>query len=171
MKLNELTALGIRLLGIYLLIRAFTTLIAAISSSMSNVQTAYGDLSPFLYFGITEAIVFFLCAFGLIKFPVYIANKITPKSPEESSGLHANGELLEKTAFVVIGVYILTWAVPDLLDNSIYLFQLKSFVPHDNQAWYETWGLQVVTVFEIAIGLYLTLGAKGLHKTIVRLRQ
>ena len=171
MKLNEVTALALRVLGIYLAVRALRTITMYTVRYNQVPESNFGDTTNLIYAGYAEGVVFFLCAALLLKFPVSIANKIIPRSSTDSPIINTSGQSLEISAFVIIGVYTLSWSIPDLIDNSIYMYELKQFVPGDNKAWVDAVGRQLVTLIEITIGFYLALGSKSLHKVITKLRQ
>ncbi|MDI3326644.1 hypothetical protein QKW35_19895 [Pontibacterium granulatum] len=168
MKLNEVTALALRILGIYLAIRALRTFTMYTVRYDQVTESNFGDTANLVY---AEGVIFFLCAALLLKFPASIANKIVPRSSTNSPIINTSGQSLEISAFVIIGVFTLSWSVPDLIDNAIYMYELKQFVHGDNRAWTDAVGRQFVTLIEIAIGLYLALGSRGLHKVINKLRQ
>ncbi|WP_068544379.1 hypothetical protein [Thalassotalea crassostreae] len=130
--MNQLEALGvgIRLLGIFLLaflIRdipiAFETLsqYKKFNSSGSNGMTFYAAMS---IFGVLISLL-------MIKFPTFIAQMLVAKSSAKSAELKGDIETFQTTGIIILGIYILSWAIPDLIHNIISLWQSKEYRPND----------------------------------------
>lgn len=163
MKIVELLAVGIRILGIYLVLQ--------ILMSFSEIYQLYqftGDagIAAYPYVLVAEVIVLGLVAFALIKFPITISRKLIPNDPDEKLNLPNNAEKLIAVAFVVIGVYILTWSVPDLIFNFLWLAYSHSQDFGYEQNFQEALINQAATILEIGIGLYLVLGSRGLSRVL-----
>ena len=89
---------------------------------------------------------------------------------DADAGTSPSIETLQKLAFTCIGVYILALAIPDVAKVIYYYWQLS--VPGGSQigTGAERGAAIVGTAVEIAIGLWLVLGAGGLANLIHRLR-
>jgi len=172
MNTIELLAVGIRLLGLYLLFKSLQFLASAYFS-YHQVSLSMHDFNPFMISGgyIVSALLMFLCCGLFIKFPVTVADKLLPRVGKTDTELSGDAVQLQLAGFSLLGVYILSWAIPDLINN----FALLAFIPNDDPSYssgsnpYDIINL-AVTVVEVVIGLYLVLQSQGLVNLIKRLR-
>lgn len=163
MKLTEVAAIGIRILGILLFIKM-------ISSSVSwfVARDVAGEI-PFstatILSGFALPIIISLIA---IKYPVTIAGYLVPRSSQPSAELETDGKAIQLAAFVVLGVYLVTNAIPKFIYNAMMIiFYVEYDVRFDSTVYYIS---ELTTAIEIATGLYLMLGANGIYLLIRRLR-
>ncbi|PTU76075.1 hypothetical protein [Pseudomonas mangrovi] len=166
MFLLNITALFVRIFGIYMLLLTFLQQRGIYSSlgaiiedpSLLNLATPAMAITGFL-------------ALIMIVFPVSIARMLLPRTSSESPSLSSGAHAIEVCAFTVLGVYILSRTLPDLLHNLIYLIisakHPSLFGEADRADFYVATG---VTLFEIAIGTYVALGAKKLSTLLNTLR-
>lgn len=169
MRTIEALGIGIRVLGLFLfatLLRDMPLIIETISQyktldpNANNSMTIYAALS----------LIFIMCALLMIKFPISVAKLITAKSEIPSPELNGDLALLQTTAITILGVYIVSWAVPDLVGNIIGLLNLNTYIPNDEVGKAYIWNDLITTMVEIAIGLYCAINAKGIKKLINTLR-
>lgn len=171
MKLIELLAVGIRILGVYFLIKALTSLPSAFSL-LSTYSTNVGMEADYIVKAIVYAnvLIFAIASFFLTKFPITISGFLIPVDIKSASTASVESSVLSIAAFTITGIYILSWSLPNLLFNSLALYNMSRLNFTDGLQYSETTINIVVNFVEIAIALYLVLGANGLHKIIVKLR-
>lgn len=174
MKSIELLSTGIRLLGIYVFIYALRTGIYQYQAIIQLRSTSQDDMVVFTNLALIQVGLLFIVSLLMCKFPVSLAKWLLPKTKGNEVALDGTAKDIEVSIFTIFGVYILSWAIPDLFNNGIWW-------------WYSThieisgmWGQgagseyiinQIVTVLEIAIGLYLCLRAQGLSNLLRKLRE
>jgi hypothetical protein len=169
MKSIELLALGLRLLGFYTLVMAARTAAFFIQISLSpNQWQLHENLHGFIGAGAAITAAIFCAGILLIKFPINTAKWILPKSDDSDPVLSGSAKDIQTAAFCILGVYILSWALPALLTNLvIWNTQIKSSIPpFESQYFFFT----AITVLQILLGLYLMLQAHGLSNLLWRLR-
>ncbi len=175
MKSIELLATGIRLLGIYVFINAAQMGITQYSMNYQLNNNFYEGAEIYLYAGIILTGVLVFISLIMLKFPVTIANWLLPKTKGDEVVFDGSARDIEVSAFVIIGVYILSWTIPDLLDNGLQLWRIA-----ERESLGHSWGSQykheyvfneMVTVLEIAIGIFLCLRARGLSYLLYKIRE
>ncbi len=174
MKSIELLATGIRLLGIYVFIYAIRTGIYQYQAVMQYRSTSQDDMVVFTYLALVQVALLFVASILMFKFPVLLSKWLLPKTKENEVILDGTAKDIEVSIFVVIGVYILSWAIPDLFHNGLWWWysshsQISNMWEQGTKSEYII--NQIVTVLEIAIGLCLCLRAKGLSNLLRRLRE
>ena len=179
MKSLEILALGVRLVGIYFLLNI-----------LSFWAGSYGPIIyQWMYVGVDESIaqlnlqllLFYsivglfslLACFVLIRFPLTVSGWLLPRSKADEPVFNGSIEDLKIAAFIIMGVYILSWAVPGFFYNTAMLIKLQN--PQFMALYHRDEGVEyiiraLVSVLEIAVGLYLCLQARGLNALINRLR-
>lgn len=171
MTLHELASVGFRLLGVYVVVVVIQTL--ASSFQIYTSWATYPEINLAAVRGILllQIILLSLLALVLFKFPSTLANLLLGKcvtgdkpapSIKESTILDAG--------FCLLGVYILSWAIPDLIYNGLEIYhQVASESYYRADVLYVV-VLEIATILEIAIGAFLALRAKGLRKLLWRIR-
>ncbi|MCV6613740.1 MAG: hypothetical protein OIF35_02105, partial [Cellvibrionaceae bacterium] len=137
MKSIELLSTGIRLLGIYTLIYALRTSVSQFQLLPQYKSGAVGIeqyMAMYIYTALGVLALLLLAAFVMIKFPRALASWILPKTKESDIDFNGSSRDVEISVFTIIGVYMLTWAIPDLLYNGLWLWQLG------NSAMGDLWG-------------------------------
>lgn len=172
MKTIEVLAIGIRLLGIYFVVKFFQFISSAYISYHQLAYAMPDVIPPILASGyaICALVMLAFCAL-FIKFPTIIASKLLPKTNKESAVLSGDAAQLQLAGFSLLGIYILSWAIPDLIHNSALLVVMPSYEPSYsiNDRPYDLINVGV-TLIELVIGLYLVLQAKGLVKLLAKIR-
>jgi hypothetical protein len=171
MQTIESIALGIRLLGIFLfvmLLRDMPQVIESISLYKSLSQGPNSGNLMHIYAAISIAAI--LLSLIMIKFPISVSKLLSSKSIQDSPKLSIDLDIAKITGITILGVYILSWAIPDLIHNIIGLFQAKAYAAHDEANIAYIWNSLITTVVEIAIGLYCALNSNGIVKLIAKLR-
>ncbi|MDQ2075171.1 hypothetical protein [Marinimicrobium sp. ABcell2] len=174
MKSIDILAIGIRIVGIVFILR----LIQYLSDSYSSIyrwtlSSPEENLTYILVIYGTVGLAFSVICFILIKFPVTVSRWLLPKSKDDEPVFNGSIDDLRIAAFTIIGVYILSWAIPDLFYNASMLVKVQSeglanLYSRDSTITYLIQG--GITILEILIGLYLCLQAKGLNKLILKFR-
>lgn len=173
MKSIDLLSTGIRLLGMYVFIYAFRNGFSQYQAILQFRSTSQDDMQVFAYVAIFQVVLLFIASFLMFKFPVSLAKWILPKTKDDEVALDGSAKDIEITIFTVIGIYILSWAIPDLFHNSIWWWY--SAHSEISDMWEQGGSTQyiinqIVTVLELAIGLYLCLRAQGLSNLLHKLR-
>jgi len=166
MFLLNVTALFVRVLGVYLLLK-----IVIQHRGLSSSLAAVGEDSSLLYLLTPGSVILSLVALAMIYFPVSIARMLIPKTSSESPSLGDGARALEICAYTVMGVYILSWALPDLVEKVVYVV-LAAQTPsplseEDRTGLYVSMG---VTLLEIAIGAFLALRAVTVSSLVMAIR-
>jgi len=172
MKGLELLAVGIRLIGFICILKAAKGLSEAFSSySQFSIQIP-GESPALLILGyVFTTLVLLVLALIFIKFPLSISRKLMPVSDIDEPMINGSMQDFQLSCFTILGVYILSWSIPDFIHNACLIIFLSDQDGYKHiERPYDIIN-QVVTVFEISIGLYLTLKARGLLNLIQTLRQ
>lgn len=174
MKSIELLSTGIRLLGIYIFLYAIRTGVYQYQAVLQFRSNSQDDMAVYTYVALIQVSLLFIASFLMFKFPVSLAKWLLPKTKENEVILDGSAKDIEISIFAVIGVYILSWAIPDLFHNGLWWWY--STHSEIRGLWETGRGIeykmdQVVTVLEIAIGLYLCLRAQGLSNLLRKLRE
>ncbi len=162
------------MLGIYAFIYAFRTGIYQYQAVMQYRSTLQDDMVAFTYLSLIQVGILFVASLIMFKFPVSFAKWLLPKTKENEVVFDGTAQDIEISIFTIIGVYILSWAIPDLFNNGIWWWY--STHSEFSGMWEQGGGTeyiinQIVTALEIAIGLYLCLRAQGLSNLLRRLRE
>lgn len=174
MKSIELLSTGIRLLGIYVFIYAIRTGIYQYQAVLQFRSNSQDDMAVYTYVALIQVSLLIIASVLMFKFPVSLAKWILPKTKENEVSLDGSAKDIEVSIFAAIGVYILSWAIPDLFHNGLWWWystqsEISSMWEQGGPNEYKI--NQIVTVLEIAIGLYLCLRAQGLSNMLRRLRE
>jgi uncharacterized protein YqhQ len=114
-----------------------------------------------LFVGIAAAI--------FIKFPLTLAKQLSPTSSKEELSFSKNSNAILDVFICLLGIYILSWAVPDLVDNSLYIY-LNKDNDFQMQAVRDTYVSLYTTVVEIIIGLCFAIWGKSFINILRRVR-
>lgn len=173
MKSIELLATGLRLVGIYLIV---VTVQTGLSNYQALVQfsgaATQANLDGFFLYVVLHVFLLGAASVILIRFPSAIARWLIPETKKDDVVLNGSAKDIQTTLFCVLGIYILSWAVPDLFHNLLWLWfeaRQRAGIGEDREFSVVTLSL-LVTLIEIAVGLYLTLQAAGLSHLLWRFR-
>jgi hypothetical protein len=168
MRLLEITAIGIRLFGILLFLKLLNDVTGWLTvygpgyASGDNVEI--NSLVILLYcIPIVLSLVF-------IKFPVSIAKLIVPVTSSSSPELESDGKTIQYAGLTLLGVYVLTYAIPNLVYYVISIFIIVNSRADLGESQYSYVINLISTLVELGIGVYLILGVNGLVKFISKLR-
>ena len=164
MKADQLIALFVRLLAISIVLFGLR--------QIASTATYYLEAESAVAVWITALTVFvlFLIAVMLWRYPLTVARKLYVSDPEPTKTTDWTIESLYEIGFVLLGVYIVYTAVTSLMFWWLYAilasesFENRAIFNVDNKASI------ILSVIELAIGLWLVLGAKGLRQVLFNLR-
>lgn len=114
--------------------------------------------------------LFILFSIVLWKFPMTIAGRLVPGRDNEDPITGASIEHVQATVLTTVGIIILAVRLPDIIYWSVYLYSMSKvdnppqFVDPDVIAPF------VTTFFEILLGLWLALRARGIIGFVKYLR-
>lgn len=174
MNIVRLLATAIRILGIYLLLKILYEVWWFVYSNTYLVDSL-ADNGDALNFGVYSWIIIHcIGAVMMVVLPVKIAAwVVSGKLPAETkTDIEPQG--LEVSAFVIIGVVIVARAIPDAITSCVWLWyqntgQISDRLTVGSSEEFVI-GL-IIALLELAIGLYLVFGAKGLQAMVSKFRQ
>ena len=103
-------------------------------------------------------------------FPLALANKLIPDIKTKDAPVPLDPGSIEVVAFSVMGLWVLTTAIPDIFHWATYVYQVKNKHFGYFELTSENIGNIVSTVVELVIGFWLLFGARGLLGVIRRAR-
>lgn len=166
MPKEQIVGIAVRLFAVFL---ALYTLRYA--SSMLPYAAAPPPNSISFWFIGTLALFPILAAVLLWFFPLTVATRLIPdiKAKETSTSLGAGD--VEVVAFSVMGLWVLTTAIPDIFYWVTFVYRVESAGVGSPELSPENIGNIVATVVEFVIGFWLLFGSKGLLGIIRSARQ
>lgn len=168
MKIIEVLAIAIRLLGIWLLIRMLESLpdwlqVMAIIDSGRPLP----EHIAYIPYAIFAALA--LIAFLMLKLPTKLAELLVGNLRSDSPLLEEKGQAIQIAGITIIGIYMLTRAIPDLFHNAGMLWATSKHLMGASDLWVTNLNI-AITLIELGIGFYCALGAQGITKVIHKLR-
>lgn len=167
MKLIEMLAVGLRLLGVYLVYSVCHTLLTRYGYWAAMQSQFEGHAFWLVGLILLETLLFSGVAFLLLRFPITVAKWLLGKQSGAEPVLQGTFNDLQTVLFCVTGVYVLSQSLPYLAESLLWLLGSS-----DEQA--ESGLVRVIPtlvgLLQTAVGLYLTLQAKGLSRLLTRLR-
>lgn len=165
MRKEQVVGLALRLFAIFLFIQALRQA-AALIPYLADSATARVSLSLV----VVSTLVPVAIAVFLWLLPLTIATKLIPgvNAKEPRSTLTATE--IASVAFPVLGLWVLTSAVPDTFYWAMFIYIVKSSDVGRPELSPENIGNIVATVVELLIGFWLLLGSKGVFGLLKRLR-
>jgi hypothetical protein len=162
---EQIVGLAVRLFAVFLVIyvvRHASSLIPLLSeSSKYRVGAAY--LTLIVLFPIVAAIL-------LWRLPLTVAATLIPGVNTKKRPRPINSTDMERVAFTILGVWVFATAIPDVVYWTTFVYLLNNasagkpiFAPEDLSNI-------VATAVELAIGLWLLLGTRGIIDFLRRLR-
>jgi hypothetical protein len=123
-----------------------------------------------LMIGLIMVIVPLIIAVFTWLFAYQLANIFVPTVTEEPSESRWEREQIEATAFTIIGLFILTYAIPDTFYWLSFLYQSSMLNIEVTLLGPEFVAPIFTTAIELIIGFWLLLGAKGLAEFLKKVR-
>ena len=161
MSPNQILVVVVRLISV-----AWTLYILSQIGPVAAASDQIG-IAPHLLWGFL-GLQFLFCIF-LWLFPSAFASKLLRSAPEPRSGAASLSDW-QDLVFVAVGVFVLARVIPDIL--YWVLFFAAAIVANSafDVVTLEQKISAFVTVVEIFIGLWLTLGSQGFRTVVFRLR-
>lgn len=175
MKSIEILALGVRVVGIIFVLQILGFL-AQGHTVMQMIYFFNQDMDariPWLMFYVVVGLIWLVTSFVLIRYPVAVAYILLPRTGSDEPVFNGSIDDLTTAAFTVLGIYILTWAIPDLFQHAGSLLLIKSERManlYDENYLHSTLVTGAITIVEIGIGVFLCLQAKGLGMLLRKFR-
>ena len=170
MKTIEILSVGLRLVGIYGILKGIQSLAMAYGS-LPMYQSQFPDDNSYYFVAGGFVLVYFIAAIILIIFPVRLARLLTPRTEEPSVEVVHNAKGFQAAALSILGVYVVAYSLPMVFQHSVLAWQAFAMPEFYN----DTAGLEhlVYTVsraIELSIGLYLFLQSRALVNLVYKLR-
>ena len=172
MKSIEVLSLGLRLVGIYGILKG-VQFIALAYGSIQQITYTMEDTSLlgwYLTFGFSIA-VYFMVVYLLISNPTQVATKLLPASQKKEPLFKGSAQDIQIAGFTILGVYILSYSVPELLRAIVLLWHVSgatAFYEQNSQSQFVA--DLVITLVQVCIGIYLCLQASGLSHLLYKMR-
>lgn len=168
MKIYELTAIAARIFAICLFLYALRTF-ASLAGSIGEATPESFTVSLFYFIG--AVFIPLIIAVLIWKFPLTLARAFLPEIKAQEMAIKDNGGFLP-AALVLLGVYVLSYAIPDLLYNITNFYMIARV--RETGAELPNPAVLVsnfaATLLEIVIGFWLILGNAGIMNMIARIR-
>jgi hypothetical protein len=164
---EDIVAIASRIFAIYVVIMTVQSVGALMNMrQVMEMSITDPDLLPFLLMCVLSLLLAVLLWF----FPLTIARKLLPVLRDPRPPLSAAGQDVEDTVVFVLGLWVLASAAPDIVYWMVLAFRIQNTeaasVPLLPEQVASIWA----TVAQIAIGLWLVFGARGLLGALRRLR-
>ena len=164
MTKREIFAVALKLFGIYLLVRSIESLrsiayflVATLTRGPQGAWFFLGDLLPLmLYIG---------GSFCLIKWAAPIAGKLSGKEEAPEVKAVVEKDSLQQIAFSAVGIFIIAAALPRI-SQTVATFSVQWSELERLRIWAAIVGLAL----QLAIGLFLFFGSKGLAGILKKLK-
>jgi hypothetical protein len=169
MKKSDIYEISIKILGIYL----FFSSISMLRDLIYLMAMFFQSKSDFGYDVLVEMILFSLLNFAMV---IVFASFITFKTKrivkfvcqktdfEESAALFAHKKVIYEMAFVIMGLLLIAWTIPDFAFRMMFYFSQDSRV---QQGLFET-DVVVVAILKMVVGMISITGANYVSAVIVR---
>jgi hypothetical protein len=170
MKYTELLSIPIRVLGIYIFYSAF---LAVINQYFILSQVAAANSSDYKIYAIAailEVGFMLIAALALTRLPLTISNFLTPTRSESTFNTSITSEQLQSAALCVLGIYIITDNIPDLIFNTARLISYLGQPLDPFDGVFELTIKELATITEILIGVFLCVKSDVITLLITRLR-
>jgi hypothetical protein len=157
----QIVALGVRLFSIWLVLYLFGHS-PGLWTFIEHGESGSGS------FVVAVSAVLALAAVGLWFFPLAVARKLLPKATlDQPTPLPV--EEVQRAGFCLLGLWVLTESVPDLVYYGVAFAASKS--PSALMSFEKnTYANVAHSIAEFVIGVWLLLGARGLLAVLRRVR-
>ena len=115
-------------------------------------------------------VVLFFIAF-LWKFPLFVATKLVSFENNTSSTERLSEQSLYKVGIVLLGIYLLFWAVSDTAYWWSYIHMQREVLPQDFNLGVNSKALVISTIVELIFSLVLIIGSDKLATLITRVKR
>lgn len=165
MRLVQIVGVVIRVFAVFLAINNLSYAAKIIRYAMSEPDN-YAAMALYLVLAFAPTFV----AIFLWFFPLAVATKLIPDMKTASVPTPIGGQELEVVAFSVVGLWVLTAALPDALYWVVLYFRIKvdAAMPPDLPS--QSIAAMLLTGGKLVLGTWLVLGSKGLVGLLRRIR-
>ena len=164
MVIQDLTKVVIRLFAIYLAMSG----LALFPHSLSFAAMGASDAPISLYLFLVAPISYWVIAvlFWVLSSPV--ARIVASDRHTEETQTSIDITVLERAGFSIVGVYILSWSIPELIRVVFVSFEDVT-LPIFNITRQNFWD-DIATLISFVLGFFLVFGARGLQGFVARIR-
>ena len=167
-RIYQITAMLARLASVFLIIRTISYYPAMLSQHSQHAP----DLK-YIVFVSAMSLTFIGLALILWKFPLFIARGIVPEVQSEESLAEVPFDQIQAGLLAVFGVALVVLNCADLAYSFAFQLALESAADHAHGHTADP-GVQAAfysAVLELALGLWLAFGSRGIVRCLNRLRQ
>ncbi len=169
MTTTEFLSCLLKLMGVFLFI-LFLKNIPEDYSSYLYLNKANGQVFlPAVYATFFKSFVFIGSAVVLFKYPLFIAKKLHPQVSVKPIALKP-AELL-RPGMILLGIYILSYALPDLIHNAIAVVYLSASQALGFMHMAEALAALLIATVEMIMALYLIINSSGVARLIKQLER
>ncbi|WP_339522086.1 hypothetical protein [Pseudomonas sp. EA_35y_Pfl2_R111] len=170
MKYTELLSIPIRVLGIYIFYSTFLAVIRQYFLLTQVAATNSGEYKTYAAIAIFEISFMLIAALALTKLPLTISKFLTPVNSESTLNTNITAEQLQSVALCILGIYIITKNISDLIFNAAWLISYIGQPPEYPGRIGELAINELITIVEIFIGIILCIKSDGINLLIKRMR-
>ena len=164
MTKEQIVALAVKLFAVFLFIYSFR--MVSFIVPINYIE----DISASAWVIAGSLVVIFICIVLLLWFfPLLIARKLMPSDEIKEGEAIASIKDLDVIAFSILGLWLLATAVPDMIYWILTWSVILSKELGDAMVTDQVIST-IVTGFELIMGFWLLLGAKGLRGLLRRMR-
>ena len=164
MSREDVIAVAVRVFAIFLLVsvvRTFPSAIALIDQAEPKPSLALVALVSVLSLA--------LCAY-LWFFPLTVARKLLPAMREPRSETAMNGSVALSVGLTLLGVWVLTSALPDAIYWVILFLHSRRIDAGPIEWQHEQIANMIATTGQLALAVWLIFGSSGIKRLILRFR-
>jgi len=164
MTKEQIVALAVKLFAVFLLIYG-------LGSIGSIIPISYLDTIPASAWMTVAVLAIFFMGIVLLLwfFPLLVTRKLMPSDEIKQGESIASIKDIDVIAFSVLGLWVLTSAVPDMVYWILMWMTILSKTTGDAMLTEQVIST-IVTVLELIMGVWLLMGARGLRGVIRKMR-
>lgn len=162
MTCKQFVALGVRLFCIWLaiyILRGVPAYWITISQQQSSTRTATVVVIATMAFFAVIALLLWL-------FPLTVSRKLLPRSALDQSVALPPHEQIERAGFCLIGLWLLTRALPGLVFEG-FIFDLSAHSNPPVELPPQNYAFVAEHLAELALAVWLLFGARGLRGLLI----
>jgi hypothetical protein len=164
MSREDVIAVAVRVFAIFLLVTVVRTIPGTLAL-IDQVEPKPSLVLVWLLSGLSLA----LCAY-LWFFPLTVARKLLPAMREPRSETAMNGSVALSVGLTLLGVWVLTSALPDAT-YWVILFLLSRRIDAGPIEWqHDQIANMIATAGQLALAVWLIFGSSGIKRLILRFR-
>ena len=129
-----------------------------------------GEYKTYAAIAIFEISFMLIAALALTKLPLTISKFLSPVNSESTLNTNITAEQLQSVALCILGIYIITKNISDLIFNAVWLISYIGQPPEYPGRIGELAINELITIVEIFIGIILCIKSDGINLLIKRMR-